>query len=168
MRRLTIKELLSAFDLSESLKTVFRSGVECPFLSSSPGRLLGGLLSRILHAAKPYEHHISPSPYQPVDFGEQLSMEAPRWPDQAGVEWRGVSESTTKADNAQVHTRLWDQRILNGIHYDEVKAVHYVDRFGMSCLDALQEWLLCRWRRLICQSLLAYLAEIKDTVVPWD
>jgi hypothetical protein len=54
------------------------------------------------------------------------------------------------------------------VHYDEVKVVHYVDRFGLSCLDALREWLLCRWRRLICQSLLAYLAEIKDTVVPRD
>ena len=91
VRRLTVKELLSEFDLSESLKIVFRSGVECPFLSSSPGRLLGALLSRVPHAAKPYEHNISPSPYQPVDFGEHLSMEAPRWPDQAGVEWRGVS-----------------------------------------------------------------------------
>jgi hypothetical protein len=168
VRRLTVKELLSVFDLTGSLKTVFRSGAGCPFLSSSPGRLLGALLGTISHAAKPYDRHVPLSFNEPVDFGAQLSVEVSQWPDQTGVEWRGVSESTTKSNDAQAHTRLWDQRILRGVHYDEENAAHYEDRFGVSCLDTLRGWLLSRWRRLICQSLLKYLAEIRDSAVPRD
>jgi len=168
VRRLTVKELLSVFDLSESLKSEFRSGAECPFLSSAPGRLLGALLSGIPHSAKPHEIRVFPSLSQPVDFGERLSIEIPQWPDQTGVEWTGESESTTKSDDARAHTRLWDQRVLSGAYFDNAKAAHYEAKFGMTCLDALRGWFLCRWRRLVCQSLLMYLEEIQDAAVPRD
>ncbi len=44
--------------------------------------------------------------------------EAPAWPRVPGTEWKGISDSTTKADDMQAHTALWDHRVLARVPVD--------------------------------------------------
>jgi len=159
-RKLTVKEVLGVFDFPEALVTAFKEVSECPFLRSAPGRLLGAILGSIKHPSEVTTEWVSSSP-RTVDFGEMTSGCAPAWPDLPGTEWKGTSESTTKSDDAQAQTLLWDQRILASTLPNPSQSLAFALRFGCSCLDAIRGWLLRVWRRKVLLSLLAYLREIR-------
>jgi hypothetical protein len=134
---LTTKELLVAFDLSEALVPSMTQLDSLPFIQSAPGRLLGALLKTIDHSAQPEQRQ--------VDTGSKINQvcdEAPIWPKVLGADWVGVLESTTKADDAQAHTGLWDQRVFSRVtvHIERVREFH--QRFGTPCLDVIRDFLL--------------------------
>jgi hypothetical protein len=166
-RKLTVKEVLGVFDLSEALVPAFKKVDECPFLRSAPGRLLGAIVGSIKHAAEITTEWVPSSP-RTVDFGEVPSGRAPAWPDRPGTEWKGTSESTTKSDDAQAQTLLWDERVYAASPPILARATAFTSKFGHSCLDALRSWMLRIWRRKVLLSLLSYLSGIQGREVERD
>jgi hypothetical protein len=102
-RPLTVMELAAIFDVSETLLTtdIKRSAtvLTLPFLSSTPSRLLCSILERV-------NRHTEEQP-QPV-----RTAFSPRWKQLEGLEWLGVSDSTTRSDDAEAPTLEWNQRVL--------------------------------------------------------
>jgi hypothetical protein len=167
VRRLSVKEVLSVFDLSEGLVSVFQEVTQCPFINSAPGHLLGAVLGTIAHPAKHGNSQLLSTTSAP-DLEAQSSREVPSWSVLPATEWRGTSESMMKSDDAQAHTLLWDSHVYTVVLPDNKQAATFMARFGVSCLDMLRGCLLWLWRCRIFLSLVSYLSDLRDLVVPRD
>jgi hypothetical protein len=141
-----VKELMSVFDLPETYSSLFTKPDSCLFIGSAPGRLLGAVLSTIENPAQPSEYLIAVDPSPEVDRGDEEVMVAPAWSQVLGTEWEGISKLTTKADDAQAHTSLWDQRMYAGVQLNEAHSQLFTAHIQVSCLDALRAFLLRVWR----------------------
>lgn len=154
VRKLTKKELLAAYDISETLLTavVDTKGAKLPFLQSAPNRLLGAILSVLEHGNSIQEKVIElPSPPN-----QTPPPTPPQWPSSAQPQWVGMSDSTTKADDAGISVELWDQRVLHLIN-DPLRAQRFTSTYGISPMDSLRAFLLRIWRRRVSRSLQRFL-----------
>jgi len=163
IRKLTVKELLSVFDLSEALLSSMSGATSCVFQDSAPGRLLGAVLGSIVHANRPELRSLALGSPPSRELGEPRGTTASAWPETPGTEWAGVSESTTKADDAQAHTALWDRRIDERLAPDAQRIASFQQHFGRSPLESIRDFFLRIWRRRVLQSLLRYLSESKGS-----
>ena len=165
VRPLTLKELLSVHDLSEKLSALLEGVSPLPFVGSAPGRLLGAVLGSINHAGQPKLDMAPGICAGPIGLGlTEGTEDAPLWPQVPGAEWSGVSESTTKADDAQAHISLWDQRVLERFPWSEAAMWRFKEQFGRSGLDSIRNFLLSAWRRRVCISLLQFLEGTQGSV----
>jgi hypothetical protein len=80
----------------------------------------------------------------------------PTWQPIAGLEWAGVSESTTKSDDAEAPTQMWDERVYQVSHSLELLE-SFRKRFRRDPLDCMRNLLLAVWRKRIWISLKTYL-----------
>jgi hypothetical protein len=137
IRSLTMLELMAVYNVSETLlSTQIRRDANTatlPFLASAPSRLLSGVLLLVTEQPR-------------LEFQPAKPNIMPRWTHVAGLEWAGVSESTTKSDNAEAPIQVWNERALQVSHSLELHRA-YIERFRRDPLDCLRTLLLAVWRR---------------------
>lgn len=148
-RRLTRKELLSVFDVSETFLPTFQYETKLPFLHSAPNRLLCAVLGAVAHESQPRFKSIEPENLRP-------ELNRPVWPTTNDTQWKGISESTTTADDAKAHILVWNKRVLLTPH-SSIRIQNFQAIYGREALDTLREFLLGRWRRRVYKSLIIYL-----------
>jgi hypothetical protein len=78
------------------------------------------------------------------------------WPTSESTRWKGVSESTTKGDDAEAHTDIWDCRIWQLTHDTTRRQTHHA-RYHRSPIDSIRAWALRKWNRLVSLGLIQHL-----------
>lgn len=147
VRPLTALELMSAYDVSETLVPTsewkLHSTHSLPFLDATPSRILSAVL----------EHLTSPHVETRAVAKPPLVL---AWPTVEGLEWQGPPSSTTKSDDAEVPKQIWNERVLR-VGYSKTTYEEFEKRYNCNPLDSVHSYLLHVWRRRVWQSLRVYL-----------
>ncbi len=120
---------MSAFDISESFLTTFQPELSLPFLCSAPNRLLCAVLGALCHGAQPTLKRLQHKPPGP----ELSKLE---WPQAEEAQWKGISESTTTADEAKAHALIWDRCVLV-LYHSTSRLCRFQHNYGRDALDTL-------------------------------
>jgi len=143
VQQLTTRELIAAFDVTETLAIPECEGSCVPFLKEAPSRLMGVLLEQFQGRER-------------ITLNTPVRHAQPQWPPLEGLVWKGESASTKKSDDAEAPAEVWNDRVLKVSHDAHLLEV-YPTRFGKGCLDGIRGWLLRVWRRRLWKSLRKYL-----------
>jgi hypothetical protein len=163
IRRLSLLELLGAFDLGRNLLPANLDGDqeaksrETPFVLTPPGNVVVEALNRWEAGRQLFKYNDDAGPILPSrGFEEMGGMYEP-------VHKESMLDPTlesVKSDDAQTPVHLWDERIWARIEIDRTSLEVYRQTTGGQCpLQVIREFGLRYWRRQVLCSLLSYLQE---------